>query len=111
MALILQTQQLLKLLNDMNYLIHSWNSVFVHNSIILIYYFAGSSRMEVPSSLILFYSQVAHMTKSELYLQDTVFIGPGLLFLDQYFNNFIDEYVVLWIAMVIYFFIWYDDIL
>lgn len=40
------------------------------------------------------------MTKSELYLQDTVFIGPGLLFLDQYFNNFIDEYVVLWIAMV-----------
>lgn len=44
---------------------------------------------------------IAHMTKSELYLQDTVFIGPGLLFLDQYFNNFIDEYVVLWIAMVI----------
>uniref|UniRef100_G3SUQ2 Cholinephosphotransferase 1 n=1 Tax=Loxodonta africana TaxID=9785 RepID=G3SUQ2_LOXAF len=44
---------------------------------------------------------VAHMTKSELYLQDTVFIGPGLLFLDQYFSNFVDEYVVLWIAMVI----------
>lgn len=40
------------------------------------------------------------MTKSELYLQDTVFLGPGLLFLDQYFNNFVDEYVVLWIAMV-----------
>lgn len=40
------------------------------------------------------------MTKSELYLQDTVFAGPGLLFLDQYFNNFIDEYIVLWIAMV-----------
>lgn len=40
------------------------------------------------------------MTKSELYLQDTVFVGPGLLFLDQYFNNFIDEYIVLWIAMV-----------
>ncbi|CAO2581341.1 Cholinephosphotransferase 1 [Lemmus lemmus] len=44
---------------------------------------------------------IAHMTKSELYLQDTVFVGPGLLFLDQYFNNFIDEYIVLWIAMVI----------
>ncbi|KAF6117992.1 choline phosphotransferase 1 [Phyllostomus discolor] len=44
---------------------------------------------------------IAHMTKSELYLQDTVFFGPGLLFLDQYFNNFVDEYVVLWIAMVI----------
>ncbi|XP_004844910.1 cholinephosphotransferase 1 [Heterocephalus glaber] len=44
---------------------------------------------------------IAHMTKSELYLQDTIFIGPGLLFLDQYFNNFVDEYVVLWIAMVV----------
>ncbi|XP_006769432.1 PREDICTED: cholinephosphotransferase 1 isoform X1 [Myotis davidii] len=44
---------------------------------------------------------IAHMTKSELYLQDTAFLGPGLLFLDQYFNNFVDEYVVLWIAMVI----------
>lgn len=40
------------------------------------------------------------MTKSELHLQDTVFLGPGLLFLDQYFNSFMDEYVVLWIAMV-----------
>lgn len=40
------------------------------------------------------------MTKSELYLQDTVFFGPGLLFLNQYFNNFVDEHVVLWIAMV-----------
>ncbi|KAM5250082.1 cholinephosphotransferase 1 isoform 1-T1 [Hipposideros larvatus] len=44
---------------------------------------------------------IAHMTKSELHLQDTVFFGPGLLILDQYFNNFVDEYVVLWIAMVI----------
>lgn len=40
------------------------------------------------------------MTKSELFLQDTVFFGPGLLFLDQYFNNFVDEYIILWIAMV-----------
>lgn len=40
------------------------------------------------------------MTKSELYLPDTAFIGPGLLFLNQYFNSFIDEYIVLWIAMV-----------
>nr|XP_006002631.1 PREDICTED: cholinephosphotransferase 1 isoform X1 [Latimeria chalumnae] len=44
---------------------------------------------------------VAHMTKSKFYLQDTAFIGPGLLFLDQYFNSFIDEYIVLWIALVI----------
>lgn len=44
---------------------------------------------------------IAHMTKSELYLPDTAFIGPGLLFLNQYFNSFIDEYIVLWIAMIL----------
>ncbi|XP_068801131.1 cholinephosphotransferase 1 isoform X2 [Struthio camelus] len=44
---------------------------------------------------------VAHMTKSEISLQDTAFIGPGLLFLDQYFNSFVDEYIVLWIALFI----------
>ncbi|XP_074077171.1 cholinephosphotransferase 1 [Macrotis lagotis] len=44
---------------------------------------------------------VAHMTKSRLTLQDPAYIGPGLLFLDQYFNNFIDEYTVLWAAMFI----------
>ncbi|XP_072336804.1 choline/ethanolaminephosphotransferase 1-like isoform X1 [Scyliorhinus torazame] len=43
---------------------------------------------------------VAHMTKSEMHLQDTIFVGPGLLFLDQYFNSFINEYLVLWIALV-----------
>ncbi|KFW09721.1 Cholinephosphotransferase 1, partial [Eurypyga helias] len=44
---------------------------------------------------------VAHMTKSEICLQDTAFIGPGLLFLDQYFNSVVDEYIVLWIALFI----------
>ncbi|NXK96867.1 CEPT1 ethanolaminephosphotransferase, partial [Formicarius rufipectus] len=44
---------------------------------------------------------VAHMTKSEMHLYDTAFIGPALLFLDQYFNSFIDEYIVLWIALVL----------
>uniref|UniRef100_UPI00398EEE39 choline/ethanolaminephosphotransferase 1-like isoform X1 n=1 Tax=Pristiophorus japonicus TaxID=55135 RepID=UPI00398EEE39 len=43
---------------------------------------------------------VAHMTKSEMHLQDTAFVGPGLLFLDQYFNSFINEYLVLWIALI-----------
>uniref|UniRef100_A0A3B1KM30 Cholinephosphotransferase 1 n=1 Tax=Astyanax mexicanus TaxID=7994 RepID=A0A3B1KM30_ASTMX len=43
---------------------------------------------------------VAHMTKSELQLHDTAFIGPGLLFLNQYCNSFINEHVVLWIALV-----------
>lgn len=40
------------------------------------------------------------MTKSEMHLHDLAFLGPGLLFLDQYFNSFIDEYLVLWIALV-----------
>ncbi|NP_001080113.1 choline/ethanolaminephosphotransferase 1 isoform X1 [Xenopus laevis] len=44
---------------------------------------------------------VAHMTKSEMHLHDSAFIGPALLFLNQYFNSFIDEYLVLWIALVL----------
>ncbi|XP_078500254.1 choline/ethanolaminephosphotransferase 1 isoform X1 [Lissotriton helveticus] len=44
---------------------------------------------------------VAHMTKSEMHLHDTAFIGPALLFLDQYFNSFVNEYIVLWIALVL----------
>ncbi|XP_076014958.1 cholinephosphotransferase 1-like [Genypterus blacodes] len=44
---------------------------------------------------------VAHIGKCELYLPDTAFIGPGLLLLNQYFNSFIDEYIVLWIVMVL----------
>lgn len=40
------------------------------------------------------------MTKSEMHLHDAAFLGPGLLFLDQYFNSFIDEYLVLWISLV-----------
>nr|XP_046196713.1 choline/ethanolaminephosphotransferase 1-like isoform X2 [Oncorhynchus gorbuscha] len=46
---------------------------------------------------------VAHMTKSEMHLHDIAFLGPGLLFLDQYFNSFIDEYLVLWIAVILSF--------
>ncbi len=45
-------------------------------------------------------SQVAHMTKSPMDLLDTVFIGPGLLFLNQYFDTPLPESLLLWIAMV-----------
>jgi len=31
---------------------------------------------------------------------DTTLIGPGLLFLNQYFDTFINELVVLWICFV-----------
>ncbi|KAG8451038.1 hypothetical protein GDO86_003353 [Hymenochirus boettgeri] len=44
---------------------------------------------------------VAHMTKSEMHLHDSAFIGPALLFLNQYFNGFINEHFVLWIALVL----------
>lgn len=44
---------------------------------------------------------VAHMTKSEMHFYDVAFLGPALLFLDQYFNSFIDEYLVLWIALIL----------
>ncbi|KAL4658638.1 choline/ethanolaminephosphotransferase 1-like isoform X1 [Arapaima gigas] len=44
---------------------------------------------------------VAHMTKSEMHLHDMALLGPGLLFLDQYFNSFIDELLVLWVALVL----------
>ncbi|RMB97559.1 hypothetical protein DUI87_25923 [Hirundo rustica rustica] len=44
---------------------------------------------------------VAYMTKSEMYLYDIALIGPALLCLDQCFNSFIDEYIVLWIALIL----------
>ncbi|KAJ8412094.1 hypothetical protein AAFF_G00143610 [Aldrovandia affinis] len=44
---------------------------------------------------------VAHMTKSEMHLHDLAFLGPGLIFLDQYFNSFVDEYLVLWLALAL----------
>lgn len=44
---------------------------------------------------------VAHITKSKMKLQDTAFIGPALLFFNQYFNSFINEYYVLWVAMIL----------
>ncbi|CAL1281987.1 unnamed protein product [Larinioides sclopetarius] len=43
---------------------------------------------------------VAHMTKSEVEYLDPIFVGPGMLFLNQYFNTFFNEYVVLWLCLV-----------
>lgn len=44
--------------------------------------------------------QVAHMTKSEMDYTDSSLVGPLLLFLNQYFNTFFNEYYVLWVCMV-----------
>lgn len=41
---------------------------------------------------------VAHMSKSEMSKMDTIFIGPLILFFNQYFNFYFDELTMLWIA-------------
>ncbi|XP_015597905.1 choline/ethanolaminephosphotransferase 1 isoform X12 [Cephus cinctus] len=43
---------------------------------------------------------VAHMTKNEMQYLDSSLIGPAMLFLNQYFNFFIDEYYVLWLCFI-----------
>lgn len=40
------------------------------------------------------------MTKSEMDYMDWSLLGPTMLFLNQYFNNFFKEYYILWICMV-----------
>ncbi|XP_059164011.1 cholinephosphotransferase 1-like [Physella acuta] len=43
---------------------------------------------------------VAHMTKSEMDFWDTGLLGPGALFLNQYFNCWLNEYYVLWLCLL-----------
>ncbi|XP_038213618.1 cholinephosphotransferase 1 isoform X4 [Zerene cesonia] len=43
---------------------------------------------------------VAHMTKSEMEYYDWSMLGPAMLFLNQYFNNALPEYYVLWLCTV-----------
>lgn len=40
------------------------------------------------------------MTKSEMEYLDWGLLGPLLLFLNQYFSNFLPEYICLWAAMI-----------
>lgn len=40
------------------------------------------------------------MTKNELDYLDTALVGPAMLFLNQYFNFFFNEYYVLWACLV-----------
>nr|XP_027201967.1 cholinephosphotransferase 1-like [Dermatophagoides pteronyssinus] len=42
---------------------------------------------------------VAHMSKSEMSKMDTIFIGPLILFFNQYFNFYFDELIMLWVAL------------
>lgn len=43
---------------------------------------------------------VAHMTKSEMDYMDWSLLGPAMLFLNQYFNTFVNEYYVLWLCLI-----------
>lgn len=40
------------------------------------------------------------MTKSEMQMWDYSLVGPAMLFFNQYFSTFINEYIVLWLALV-----------
>lgn len=42
---------------------------------------------------------IAHLSKSQMELKDSGMFGPAILFLNQYFNEFIPEYYVLWVAL------------
>lgn len=43
---------------------------------------------------------VAHMTKDEVKTLDPTLVGPGLLILNQYFNVYLSESFVLWLALI-----------
>lgn len=42
---------------------------------------------------------IAHLSKSPMDLIDSGFLGPAILFFNQYFNDFIPEYYALWLAL------------
>jgi len=43
---------------------------------------------------------VAHMTKSELAFFDTIYVGPMLLMVNQYFGYLFPEYLLLWFSLI-----------
>ncbi|KAK2834666.1 hypothetical protein Q7C36_015367 [Tachysurus vachellii] len=73
----------------------SSSQLFEHHPCLYILTF-GTVIAKISNKLV-----IAQMTRSTLHLSDTAFIGPCLLFLNQYFNSFIEEYIVLWIALIL----------
>ncbi|XP_066292933.1 choline/ethanolaminephosphotransferase 1-like [Branchiostoma lanceolatum] len=55
----------------------------------------GTTFAKITNKLI-----VAHITKSQMAILDSSMIGPGLLLLNQCFNSFVDEYILLWITLI-----------
>ncbi|TTS16963.1 Choline/ethanolaminephosphotransferase 1 [Bagarius yarrelli] len=44
---------------------------------------------------------VAHMSKSEMQRSDAAFVAPLLLIINQYFNSFFSEHILLWGVLVL----------
>ncbi|XP_044737346.1 cholinephosphotransferase 1 isoform X2 [Chrysoperla carnea] len=71
----------------------SVDHVYEQNPVLYILAF-GMVAAKVTNRLV-----VAHMTKSEMEYMDWSMLGPAMLFLNQYFNTFIPEYIVLWLCL------------
>lgn len=50
--------------------------------------------------MIFIYFKVAHMSKSALNSWDTAYIGPLAICINQYFNIWISEHILMWIFLV-----------
>ncbi|CAB3235631.1 unnamed protein product [Arctia plantaginis] len=72
----------------------SESNVYQHHPSLYIMAF-GMVAAKVTNRLV-----VAHMTKSEMYYYDWSLLGPAMLFLNQYFNNALPEYYVLWLCTI-----------
>ncbi|KAL8589233.1 hypothetical protein ACOMHN_017034 [Nucella lapillus] len=69
------------------------SSVYEHNPCLYLLTY-GILLAKVTNRLV-----VAHMTKSEMALWDSGMLGPLVMVVNQYFNCFINEYLVLWLAL------------
>lgn len=69
--------------------------VFQQNFVLYIISF-GIASSKVSIRLV-----VAHMSRTEMDMLDSSLFGPGLLFLNQYFNTFFNELIVLWIFFIV----------
>lgn len=72
----------------------STSDVFQHHLVLYIISF-GMAASKVTNKLV-----IAHMSRTEMDLLDSSLIGPGLLFLNQYFDTYFNEYFVLWICFI-----------
>lgn len=72
----------------------SAQAVYENNPVLYIMAF-GMVAAKVTNRLV-----VAHMTKNEMEYFDSALIGPLMLFLNQYFNFYIPEYIVLWMCLL-----------